>query len=93
MNEKEVTNVGYGAMELNYGRITLTAKEAAEYLGVSYWLILEMAKRKEIPHVRAGKRVLFRKESLLAWVRDREATGSQTEEIDSAKGSLRKLQP
>lgn len=30
-------------------RITLTAKEAAEYLGISYWLITQLVKRKQIP--------------------------------------------
>lgn len=93
MNTKEDTNVDYGAMEQNYERITLTAKEASEYLGVSYWLILEMSKRKELPHIRAGKRVLFRKEALLAWMREQEGAGSQYEEINSLKGSLRKLKP
>ena len=30
-------------------RTTLTMKEAAEYLGVSYWLINQLVRRKEIP--------------------------------------------
>ena len=30
-------------------RTTLTAKEAAEYLGISYWLITQLVKRKQIP--------------------------------------------
>ena len=45
-------------------RTTLTAKEAAEYLGISYWLITQLVKRKEIPCSRVGKRILFRKEDL-----------------------------
>ena len=45
-------------------RATFKAREAAEYLGISYWLILEMAKRGEIPHIRAGRLVLLRKEAL-----------------------------
>ena len=28
-------------------RTTLTAKEAAEYLGISYWLITQLVKRKQ----------------------------------------------
>ena len=51
---------------------TLKAKEAAAYLGVSYWLLLEMAKRGEVPHIRAGKLVLFRKEALDDWMRQQE---------------------
>ena len=45
-------------------RTTLTAKEAAEYLGISYWLITQLVKRKQIPGSRVGKRILFRKEAL-----------------------------
>lgn len=45
-------------------RITLTAREAAEYLGISYWLITQLVKRKQIPCSRVGKRILFRKEIL-----------------------------
>lgn len=45
-------------------RTTLTAKEAAEYLGISYWLITQLVKRKQIPCSRVGKRILFSKEAL-----------------------------
>ena len=56
-------------------RSTLRAKEAATYLGISYWLVLEMAKRGEIPHIRAGNRVLFRRESLDRWMTQQEQAG------------------
>ena len=45
-------------------RTTLTAKEAAEYLGISYWLITQLVRRKQIPCSIVGKRILFRKEAL-----------------------------
>ena len=45
-------------------RTTLTAKEAAEYLGISYWLTTQLVRRKQIPCSRVGKRILFRKEAL-----------------------------
>ena len=45
-------------------RTTLTAKEAAEYLGISYWLITQLVRKKQIPCSRVGKRILFRKEAL-----------------------------
>ena len=45
-------------------RTTLNAKEAAEYLGISYWLITQLVRRKQIPCSRVGKRILFRKEAL-----------------------------
>lgn len=41
---------------------TLSAREAAKYIGISYWLILEVVKRKEIPCIRVGSRVLFRRD-------------------------------
>ena len=44
-------------------RTTLTAKEAA-YLGILYWLITQLVRRKQIPCSRVGKRILFRKEAL-----------------------------
>ena len=45
-------------------RTTLTAKDAAEYLGISYWLITQLVRKKQIPCSRVGKRILFRKEAL-----------------------------
>jgi excisionase family DNA binding protein len=51
---------------------TINAKEAAHYLGVSYWLILDMAKKNLIPCIHAGDRVLFRKETIDSWMMDQE---------------------
>ena len=45
-------------------RKTLTMKETAEYLGISYWLTTQLVRRKQIPCSRVGKRILFRKEAL-----------------------------
>lgn len=53
-------------------RTTLTAKEAAEYLGISYWLITQLVKRKQIPCSRVGKRILFRKEALDIYLSQKE---------------------
>lgn len=53
-------------------RTTLTAKEAAEYLGISYWLITQLVRRKQIPCSRVGKRILFRKEALDNYLRSKE---------------------
>ena len=41
-------------------RTTLTMKEAAEYLEVSYWLINQLVRRKEIPCSKVGGKFLFR---------------------------------
>jgi excisionase family DNA binding protein len=73
-------------------RITLTAKEASQYLGISYWLILELAKQKRIPHIRAGKRVLFRKLSLEEWLESEEKNSTMTSYNILNKG-IRKINP
>ena len=39
-------------------------KETAEYLGVSYWLVNQLVRRKQIPCARVGGRVLFRVKAL-----------------------------
>ena len=39
---------------------TLTMKEAAEYLGISYWLINQLVRRREIPCSKVGGKFLFR---------------------------------
>ena len=35
-------------------RTTLTMKEASEYLGISYWLINQLVRRKQIPCSKVG---------------------------------------
>ncbi|MDQ7095005.1 helix-turn-helix domain-containing protein [Desulfosporosinus sp. PR] len=49
-------------------KVTLSSREAAEYLGISYWLLLEMVKRNEISPIRCGSRYLFRQVGLDAWM-------------------------
>lgn len=69
---------------------TLNAGEAARALGISKWSIYEAVRRREIPHVRFGRRVLFRKESLLAWLDEREAASMASEPMP-APGEIRRL--
>lgn len=68
-----------------YQRVTMDAKEAAAWVGVSYWLILELAKKKEIPAIRAGGRVLFRAESLSKWMDQQEAKSMGQEQPERGK--------
>lgn len=42
-------------------RTTLTMKETAEYLGVSYWLVTQLVKRKQIPCSRVGGKSIYKK--------------------------------
>ena len=41
-------------------RTTLTMKEAADYLGISYWLANQLVRRKQIPCSKVGGKYLFR---------------------------------
>lgn len=59
-------------MNENLEKLTLTAKEAAQLFGVSYWLITQLVKQNKIPHFRMGGKILFRKESLLKYMQDEE---------------------
>ena len=45
-------------------RTTLTMKEASEYLGISYWLINQLVRRKQIPCSKVGGKYLFRVQAL-----------------------------
>lgn len=53
-------------------RTTLTMKETAEYLGISYWLVNQLVRRKQIPCVRVGGRVLFRVQALDEYLKEKE---------------------
>lgn len=68
-------------------RATITGKEAAEYLGISYVKLLDMAKKNEVPHISAGTRVLFRKKTLDQWMEEEESECKQV----SQYGVIRKI--
>ena len=53
-------------------RTTLTMKEAAEYLGISYWLINQLVRRKEIPCSKVGGKFLFRVQELEEYLSTKE---------------------
>ena len=53
-------------------RTTLTMKEAAEYLGVSYWLINQLVRRKQIPCSKVGGQFLFRVQVLDEYLSNKE---------------------
>jgi excisionase family DNA binding protein len=72
-------------------RVTLTAKEAAAILGFSYWKLLEMAKAKQVPHIRVGNRVLFRRDSLEMWLDEQEAASIAKPKPVAATGKIRRL--
>ena len=50
-------------------KVFLTSKEAAEYLGLKMGGLYDLTKKKKIPfHKPNGKRLLFRRDELDAWV-------------------------
>ena len=51
-------------------RITLTMREAAEYLGISYWLINQLVKK--IPYSKVGGKFLFRVKALDEYLCEKE---------------------
>ena len=53
-------------------RTTLTMKVAAEYLGISYWLINQLVRRKEIPCSKVGGKFLFRVQVLDEYLSSKE---------------------
>ncbi|HHY32379.1 MAG TPA: helix-turn-helix domain-containing protein [Firmicutes bacterium] len=71
-------------------RVTMPAKQAAEYLGMSYWKLLEYAKAGKIPHVRLPGKLLFRRESLDKWLEQQEQASLHCEP-ESVPGQIRKL--
>lgn len=71
--------------EAAYERVTMTAKEAAEYLGISLWLCYELVKRKQIPAVKVASRVLFRKQSLDRYMEAQEAKSMGQEQPERGK--------
>ena len=60
-------------------RTTLTMRETAEYLGVSYWLVTQLVRRKQIPCSRVGGKVLFRKEAIDGYLNEKEKASITTE--------------
>lgn len=70
----------------------MDAKHAAAYTQVfSYWTLLDYAKRGKVPHIRIGKRVFFRAESLDQWLKGLETGGGQQEQV--VRGTLRRVEP
>ena len=48
----------------------LDSIEAAQYLGISYWLIRKLVREKKIPHYRIESKTLFTKELLDRYIED-----------------------
>jgi len=49
-------------------KVTLTAKEVSDMLGVSSTKIYEMVRIKQIPHIKIGSRIMFHEDVLREWM-------------------------
>ena len=48
---------------------TLNAKQAAMYIGVSYWTLLSLVRKGLIKHFKGGNKLLFRQQTLDEWMK------------------------
>ena len=48
----------------------LDSVEAAQYLGISYWLIRKLVREKKIPYYKIESKTLFTKEILDKYIQD-----------------------
>lgn len=71
--------------------VTMTAREGAAHIGCSYWQILEMAKRKEIPCIHIGRRVLFRQSTLDHWMSEQEKQSQKSFAEEPSYGIIRRV--
>lgn len=55
-------------------RTTLSVKEIATYLDLSTDFIYKLVRKKQIPFVKIGSRILFKKESVQKWLNEIEYT-------------------
>ncbi|MFZ5612095.1 MAG: excisionase family DNA-binding protein [Bacillota bacterium] len=69
----------------------MRSKQAAEYIGTSTWFLQKLARENKIPCIRVSPRlILFRKESLDAWLEQQEqASINKPEPV--VQGKIRRL--
>lgn len=51
----------------------MNAREAAKYLHISYWLLLELVKKKQIPAAKLGNRIIIRRSSINNFLNEQES--------------------
>lgn len=55
-------------------RKTITAQEAANYLGVHVDTVYTMVRQRQIPNIRVRRRILFSVETLDYWMKEKEGS-------------------
>lgn len=56
----------------NTDPLLMPMADAVRFLGVGERTMWRLVKLREVPHVRIGRRVLFRREALAAWAKSQE---------------------
>ncbi|MCC8097086.1 MAG: helix-turn-helix domain-containing protein [Eubacterium sp.] len=59
-------------METNKNNL-MDSYEAADFLHISYWHLMDLVRRGKIPHIRFSRKVLFRETTLRKFILDLEA--------------------
>lgn len=71
MNFEEVINKKHDGGVMKYSsveRSTITVKEVAKYIGISHDMVYKMVRQRQIPHIRIGSRIIFKIDSIDAWL-------------------------
>jgi excisionase family DNA binding protein len=64
---------GYAVnVEVSTTALLMPMVEAVKFLGLGERTMWRLVKLKKIPHVRIGRRVMFRREALAAWAKSQE---------------------
>ncbi|MFD1708914.1 helix-turn-helix domain-containing protein [Siminovitchia sediminis] len=72
-NLKEAIKQHYKSQKPAYApiqRTTLTVKEVSAYLDISTDFVYKLVREKQIPHVKIGSRILFKKTSIERWLNE-----------------------
>ena len=81
-------NLQYTKEETVNTKRVLNSVEAAEYLGISYWLIRKLVREKKIPHYKIESKTLFTKEILDNYIENSLETMNTEEKQVKAWGNF-----
>lgn len=73
MNESLLLEIKEKLDELNgkmefVGRVAFNSKQAASYLSIGYYTVLQLARIGDLEHIKNGTNYIFRKEHLDRWL-------------------------
>ena len=72
-------------------RICITAREAADLLGIGYVRVLDLARRGAIPHARIGATVIFRRDALERWIDEQCARSTDSELVHDNAADVKNI--